>query len=477
VSHVSPTEKEPVEWAYRPGPRLLPLASGLIVVGLLAFLHGIFLVLLGLLVLVLLGLAWRDAERARETLQSIHVTREVPVVVGRGLPFLHVIHLARAGTGRVCGEVRDVLPSVCEPNWLAHSFVLESPAFGTEPMDAPRESKAPKLPNGSLPATCRLETKCRIPIRGSHSFGPIWIRVEGPWGLMEAQRPFPLTSNMKVLPETFASREQLQKDLGAQLILLDKAARSREVGSGTEFVSLFPFRQGDDPRRIDWRATARHGYPIVRRFQVERHRDVLILIDSGRLMGAMTDRGSKLDCAVDSALNLARVVLHSGDRCGIGVFDSSLRGFLAPLAGGKALGSLVECVYGLETSWRETDFTRMFAELQHRQSKRCLLIVLSDLGDHETSRSHCAALARLSRRHLVLFAALRTPLLRRVIHREPTSIIEGARQAVAMHLLRDRGRALNALKHGGIHVLDVEPQQLTLPLINQFIELRQRNLL
>lgn len=458
MSHVSPTEMEPVEHAYRPGPRLLPLAAGLLLVGLLAFLHGAFLVLFFLLLLVLMGLAWLDAGRAFQSLQSIHVTREVPAVVGRGLPFLHAINVVQSGPEEVRGEVRDVLPAVCEPSWLAHSFVLEPPSSGSKPM-------------------CRLETTCRIPLRGSHRFGPIWVRLEGPWGLMEVQRPFPESHTMKVLPETFASREQLQKDLGAQLILLDKAVRSREVGSGTEFVSLFPFRQGDDPRRIDWRATARHGYPIVRRYQVERHRDVLILIDSGRLMGAMTDRGSKLDCAVDSALNLARVVLHGGDRCGIGVFDSSLRGFLAPLAGGKALGNLVECVYGLETSWRETDFTRMFAELQRRQAKRCLLIVLSDLGDHETSRSHCAALARLSRRHLVLFAALRTPLLRRVIHYEPATIAEGARQAVAMHLLRDRGRALNALKHGGIHVLDVEPQQLTLPLINQFIELRQRNLL
>jgi hypothetical protein len=33
------------------------------------------------------------------------------------------------------------------------------------------------------------------------------------------------------------------------------------------------------------------------------------------------------------------------------------------------------------------------------------------------------------------------------------------------------------LKHMGVFVLDVEPSQLTVPLVNQFIDLRQRNLL
>ncbi|MCA9069213.1 MAG: hypothetical protein KDA84_09835, partial [Planctomycetaceae bacterium] len=204
---------------------------------------------------------------------------------------------------------------------------------------------------------------------------------------------------------------------------------------------------------------------------------VLILIDSGRLMGALTDRGSKLDCAIDSALNLARVALQSGDRCGIGVFDSSLRGFLTPIAGTKSLGRLVDSVYDLQTEWRETDFTQLFAELKHRQAKRSLLVILSDLGDAETSRMHCAALARLSQQHLVLFAALQTPLLREVIREETTSIQQGAGQAVALGLLRDRSRAIHTLRHGGIHVIDTIPQRLTLPLINQFIELRQRNLL
>ena len=117
------------------------------------------------------------------------------------------------------------------------------------------------------------------------------------------------------------------------------------------------------------------------------------------------------------------------------------------------------------------------AVMQRRLTKRCLLVVLTDIGDMETSRTQATALARLARRHLVLLAAVRTPLLGRVIRTPANDLPAGARQAVALNLLRDRGRTLVALARDGIHALDVEPGQLTLPLINRFIELRGRNLL
>jgi uncharacterized protein (DUF58 family) len=261
------------------------------------------------------------------------------------------------------------------------------------------------------------------------------------------------------------------------MLLLDKATRARREGVGTEFESLREYREGDDPLRIDWRATARLRRPVVRRFQIERHRDVMVLIDCGRLMGTDSDRGTKLDCAIDAALILARTVLQSGDRCGIGLYDNELRGYLPPLAGMPALQSLAESVYAARSEFRETDFGPMFATLQTRQAKRSLLVVLSDVADVETSERFRASLARLKQRHVVLLAALRTPALDRVVQEPVESLNDGARKAVAFRLLRERQQAIQSLRHGGVFVLDVEPSCLTVPLVNRFIELRGRNLL
>jgi uncharacterized protein (DUF58 family) len=409
-----------------------------------------------LLILAIVGVAIvavRERGQLKKTLANLSVSRDLPAVIGRNAEFVARLNIYNKNPLPVRGEFRDELPPQAVPPMAMRNF---------------------ELPGGQASI---MESLFRIPRRGQYTFGPVWIRVEGSLAFLEAQQSFDCSGKIKILPETFASRERMQKDVGAELRLLDQIQRSRQQGSGTEFASLQPFRLGDDPRRIDWRATARQRSLIVRHFQVERHRDVMIIVDSGRLMGSDAGRGSKLDCAVDSALNLARIVLQSGDRCGVAAYDRKVVGFLPPLAGTSALRSLAECVYDLQSQWHESDFTTMLAELRSRQAKRTFLIILSDLGDVETSQRTCASLIQLHRQHLVLFAALRTPALGKIAREPITDISEASRKAVAFRLMRDRRLALHVLRRNGVHVVDVEPSQLTAPLVNQFIELRQRNML
>jgi uncharacterized protein (DUF58 family) len=437
----------------RPGINLVRAVAGLAAISITAFFWPPVVFPLLLALLVLAGAVEFDRRQLKRAFAKLQVNRSLPAIIGRGVAFDSALYVTNASDRLLAGQLRDELPAAAVPRLQIHSLQIQggqSTTFGT---------------------------RIQIPSRGRHAFGPVWLRAAGPWRLIEGQQPFDCRGSVDVLPETFASRERLQKDLRAELKLLDQMQRSRQHGTGTEFESIHPFRLGDDPRRIDWRATARQRSLLVRRFQVERHRDVMIIIDSGRLMGADVGRGSKLDCAVDAALNLAQVVLHSGDRCGVAAYDREVRGFLPPIAGRSALRSLVGCVYDLQTEWHESDFTPMLAALRSRQAKRTFLIVISDLADAETSQRLCTALGQLQRQHLVLFAALKTPLLDRVVDQPIVEPRDAARKAVAFRLLRDRRRALHSLTRHGVHVLDVEPRQLTTPLINQFIGMRQQNLL
>ena len=437
----------------RPGTNLLRAIILLAALTPIAFFWSRVTLVLVTALFVLAVLAELDRRQFRAAFKQLALRREMPVVVGRDLPFTVRLQITNHNDVPIQGEIRDELPQQAVPRLAI--YPLHVPARGAT----------------------EHATTLRIPRRGRHAFGPVWIRVQGRRRLLEAHQQFECPGTISILPETFATRDQFQKDVGADLRLLDRMQRSRQYGAGTEFESLHPFRFGDDPRRIDWRATARQSTLVVRRFQIERHRDVMIIVDSGRLMGSVVGSGSKLDCAVDAGLNLARVVLASGDRCGVAAYDRQVRGFLPPVAGVSALRSLVDCLYDLQTQWHESDFTPMLAELRARQAKRTFLIVISDLADAETSQRLCASLCQLQRQHLVVFAALQTPLVRSIVRAPIQSERDGAKKAVAFRLLRDRGRALHTLTRNGVHVLDVEPRHLTAPLINQFMELRQRNLL
>ncbi|MFV0443758.1 MAG: DUF58 domain-containing protein, partial [Planctomycetaceae bacterium] len=371
---------------FRPGINAVRLAA--ILFGLTSFAYWSPLVLWPIAATgsIAVVLSLFDYRALRKSGTHLQVVRRLPAVVGRGESFEITWTITTPDGHPVSGQLRDELPDISHPRWMLESFttITASPAEDTSP------------PRNMAVITRRI----RIPQRGRYTIGPMWVRLSGPLRLLDGQQGLQLRDAIRVLPEMYASPDRFRKELASQIHLLDKPVFARHQGDGTDFESLKEYRPGDDPRRIDWRATARMQRPIVRKFQIERHRDVLIAIDCGRLMGSQVDaqamsmrgcasvsssavapshsgigvqnvihrshRGTKLDCAVDAALLLARTALQGGDRCGFGLFDHSVRGFLPPVAGLAALPALVDCVYDAAVDWGESDFAPMFAALQRR---------------------------------------------------------------------------------------------------------------
>lgn len=438
----------------RPGTNLILALAGVLVASLLVFVIPAIVFLAIPVLTILLVLSIRDLIEVRRLLSNLNVVRTMPGMAGRDLPFEVTWRIERSWSGLVSGELRDCLPREASPFIYRESFWFANHENSIE-----------------------LKTSIRIPVRGEFYFGPVWLRLHGRLGLVEIQKPFDSRDSIRIFPEIYHSPEQLQKDPGAEIVLLDKETKARQHGVGTEFESLNEFREGDDPRRIDWRTTARVRHLVVRRFQVERHRDVMILVDCGRLMGADTERGTKLDCAIDAALMLARTAFEGGDRCGVALFDDEVLGYLPPQSGLASMNAVSSCIYDARTRWHESDFSQMFSTLQRRQYRRSMIIVLSDIVDAETTQRFRGSLATLAKRHVMLFAALQTPVLEQVTVEPVSGSADTTRKAIAYQLLRERARALHSVERSGIQILDVTPDRLTVPLINQFVELRQRSLI
>lgn len=384
---------------------------------------------------------------------KIDVRRRVPKSIGRDVEFTVELEISNRNVNSITGSIRDDLPTESIPNIATMSFAVD----GGEVFD--------------------VASSIRIPVRGLFQFQKTWIELSDSLGLISVQFKKDIKSEIRVLPEVFCSEEGLQQSKSASLQLLDKLKVARQNGVGTEFESLAEFRDGDDERRIDWRATARTQHPVIRRYQIERHRDVMILVDCGRLMGQKSGSGTKLDCAIDAGLMLARVALNGGDRCGMGLFDDRVRGFVPPLSGAHSIRMLTECLYNASSEMKESNFASMFGTIQSKQQKRSLIVILSDVIDIETSGRYRNSLASLARQHLVLFCALKTPLLSEIIASPKESILDGFETAVSYRLLRERRNTIQSIQQSGVHVMDREPAGLSVPLINHFIELRQSNAL
>ncbi len=437
---------------FRPGPVLIALAISAVAFAAASFFAPVAAWAIVPLVIAALGMAVYDGIWLGRHFGDFAVTQIAPQIAGRDVPFEIVLRAKNSGNALLRGAVRTVVPNVARPRVWISDFRR----------DGIRESR-------------EFRQTFHIDARGQFEFGPISAVLSGPCRALDVLWELGGTNRVKVYPEGLVAEDDFSQNLAAEIQILDRRSRAKRRSAGTEFESISEFRGGDDPRRIDWRATARTRRLVVRRFQVEQHQDVFVLIDCGRLMGSAAGRGTKLDCAVDSALYLARTALANGDRCGLALFDSNVTAFLPPRSGLSALPTIVECVYNAQSQWQETDFAPLFAHLQARHHKRAVLIILSDVADQETSRRARSALINLASRHAVIFAALQTPLLFAQTRVPIGNRLDAARQVVAYRLLREREETLHALRRGSINVLDVEPSELTLPLINRYLELRSRN--
>ena len=109
--------------------------------------------------------------------------------------------------------------------------------------------------------------------------------------------------------------------------------RSRRLGTDNEFERLRDYIEGDDPRHIDWRATARRRKLTCRAHQLNQSQRIIFLIDCGRLMAGDTGGGlSPLDHAFNAMLLLAHVALIRGDQVGLLAFSDRVRAYVSPAA-------------------------------------------------------------------------------------------------------------------------------------------------
>ena len=86
------------------------------------------------------------------------------------------------------------------------------------------------------------------------------------------------------------------------------------MGRGWDFSHLREYVPDDEPRAINWTATARQGHLVTNVYQPEQGQQIAILIDCGRIMGIREDGQTKLDRSLEAALVFATLAIERGDR-------------------------------------------------------------------------------------------------------------------------------------------------------------------
>ncbi|GAA1476664.1 DUF58 domain-containing protein [Nocardioides aestuarii] len=319
-----------------------------------------------------------------------------------------------------------------------------------------------------------LTTPLRPRRRGDLRATGVTVRCPGPLGLAARQRTTDVPGAVRSLP-AFESRRHLPSRL-ARLRELDGRAAVRVRGRGTEFDSLREFVRGDDTRSIDWRATARTRTVVVRTWQPERDRRVVLVLDTSRTSAARVGDVPRLDSAMDAALLLATLASRAGDRVDLVAGDRTVRTRVKAAGGRSVATGLQDRMADLEPVLAEADWAALAGAVSSMGRHRALVVLLTPLEPSAVEQGLLPVLPALTRHHRVVVASVRDPGLSELATRRGTAE-EVYDAAAAEQALARRERTARVLRAIGVDVVDADAEDLPPALADHYLSLKARGLL
>lgn len=399
-----------------------------------------------------------DGWRARRAWQQMPLTmkRRLPAALARGVAREITLQLDNPGRHRWRLQVHD------HPDGrLGHSGLPLAIALAAQSRGEARYTLNPGE-------------------RGTMRFEAAELRLLTPWALLELRRRVGDAEALRVYPDFAQVSRYAWLASDRRLAEIGIKSYTRR-GDGTDFKELAEYRVGDDLRHIDWKASQRLQRPIVREFQDERDQSVLFLLDCGRRMRAADDEaagGGHFDHALNAMMLLSYVALSSGDEVGAMTYGSSPEQarHVAPRKGRATLHTLMAALHDVQPQPVHADIRQAAAQLMQRQTRRALIVVITNFRDEDADEV-APALRLLRSRHLVLLASLRERALREATEQALAGAMAARRVAAAHMLEQSRRDAFARLLARDAMLVDSEPRELPIALVNRYHAIKRAGLL
>lgn len=179
--------------------------------------------------------------------------------------------------------------------------------------------------------------------------------------------------------------------------------RSPFVGQSLDFAEHRQYSPGDDLRRMDWRVLARTDRYYVKEFEAETNANVTVLLDCSRSMSFGSGQVTKFDHARFLAASLVFLARRQGDRVGAVTFDREVASVIPCSA--RHL-DLVLLTLDRARPERQGELAAALTELVQRQSRRGILLLVSDFYVEPEALSGAVGLLRAAGNDVLAFQVL-----------------------------------------------------------------------
>ena len=309
--------------------------------------------------------------------------------------------------------------------------------------------------------------------RGLYRVDAVYLEALSPWGMWQVRRKDDVAMEIRAYPNL-----RRDDDLKALRQGVSGVHAMRQIGRGREFEKLREYLPGDGLDEIHWKATARHGRPITKVFQVERTQEVYVIIDASRLSARAAGEETTLERSISAGLIVGAAAEKRGDLFGLAAFSDQVDAFVRARNGKAHYAACRDAIYQLHPKPVSPDFDEIATFLRLRLRRRSLLLFLTSLDDPVLAENFARATKLLARRHLVLAGMLRPASARRLFEDRDVETAEEIYRDLAGHISWKRLKELErSLARQGVRLSVIDPANFSSALIGIYDAVKQRQLL
>lgn len=313
-------------------------------------------------------------------------------------------------------------------------------------------------------------------VRGKHRFGDFYLFLKLRFPVVERRVILHKNHEVDVYP-SIINMKKFELYASKRISDGEGIKRIRKLGHGSEFEQIKNYVLGDDPRTINWKATARAGQFMTNHYQEERAQPVYQILDSSRVMKMPFNELTLLDHSINSALALSNIILKKSDKAGLIGFDKKVHTVIEANNGQLQLKNFLKSLYNQKISDHEANYEMLFLAIRRYITKRSFLMLYTNFESMYALKRVLPQLKALSKRHLLLLVIFENTELEELAKMKSKSLYDIYDQTMAQKLVIEKEQIHNELDKHGIMNISVTTETVSADVINQYLEVKSRGVI
>ena len=201
------------------------------------------------------------------------------------------------------------------------------------------------------------------------------------------------------------------------------------------------------------------------------------MIDKSRSMRLPFKGMTLLDYSINATLSISNIILRKGDKAGLITFSDKLGARVVAERNSGQLSRIMEVLYRQKTRFLDPNVQRLYYGTRNYIKGRSLLLLFTNFESMYAMERSISIFRRLNRQHLLVVIFFENTELKEQSRMEPENVSGIYKKTISAKFALEKQAIVRELSKYGIQSILSRPEDLSVDVINKYLEIKSKGML